>query len=1277
MTTALLVPVSLSAKVVRSPVAVPLLGRGRGVLEPGVHLHWALPDALTRGRLVTDDTPNAAVFPGVPDLWLVTRLNQTGPSNQRNAKRTWRAWVVDSMAETTTPLSAWTTPSDRDDGLIHTAAGVLPSAAPVGAPGWGLLNSNETFDPLGVAYYPACRKRLGLHDPLDDIPMSGKVSYTVVGWYSLLEYDPLWMAAKRRELLKAWKLAHSEGPKLHNEVAVQVAASSARLGRTWRPRTIEVTRTTDQGPEGFASARIPARARAHGDTANRLKQMRSSFPSGPAASANAAERVVTSGIAQLSGPSEIRCHGSVVRVDLGSVPEMPAPITSQNLRLYPSVYRAIAEIAAKNDDGNEQNVFDLELLLQGLGHQKGTIAGILDYPGAAHAATFQSMPGKSRFYARIEVHAKLPPITRNVFALSGLGSEETRVSSGHWPATSPRSALAAPGARSPTPGASLRRPSSHPPKGPTAEAIEAWAADVREAFASVKAAAAAAGTPIDPRLVHVHDHRPDAQPATLGPLAPGHGSDNAASWLDVEDRAALERLFRVVGGAVVELPRPDNLHEVPGPRWYRPWAPHVVVSGAGRSYLFGFDGRFRPDGFLDSRVAGQTLTALAVGPRPPVPCDGLLAGAAVLSVPQLPPEARALVTESLLFDPDSSGAMAAATVRTARPGSSSEEVQNVYRAGVQGMFLARDPKLASSERDALSRIVTFGVVPSPVAFSEWKDPTDPLFIVVRYSHPHSSLENDWELFPHHVDLTPRSAEATVPPPGRVREFSERTPATASMMKILQSAMFGKRTLDPTGQLVPEQQAPASLEADTWQKLDVISGPLTGLDRLLFGAGLRERCGTLRLNGVDVVDLFGIRRSWNSGTERQAPAGKADDPTILLPPRLPYWARLQFRFQQAAALAAEATAVAPPICGILLPDLLEHTVEVFDGDGKPIGQLESDRPRWGGTGTEPTTLNVRFNAHPWVADQSGNDLDAISNDVLKRFVASVVAQSTPVPAAVVDATGQEQWFETGLTAMMRVIDTLRGNLDRTVRTPDRRTRLLGEPILVLSARLSLEATATTDTAELSKEPSPLGPEPSLPAVPVHIGDDTRPDDGVLGCFLQAAPDDGQFAPVTKEAAEQAVLNALDVGTHVEQVVPVSHPFVKDQVSQFLITPNQPPRDLVILADPRGSLYATCGVVPRKKITIPTEFVESALKNLEPTFAVGPVLSFRGGGSVRPIVPPTDIEGLSAEFVYSEASSGDGPEEIKESKIPPVSRVSELPVDRVTIDRGWIRLFEPEI
>src|SRR5262245_22036953 len=48
-------------------------------LKSGLHLHWALPDALTKGI----QTPNGYAFPAAPNRWLVTRSSKDPNGNYK------------------------------------------------------------------------------------------------------------------------------------------------------------------------------------------------------------------------------------------------------------------------------------------------------------------------------------------------------------------------------------------------------------------------------------------------------------------------------------------------------------------------------------------------------------------------------------------------------------------------------------------------------------------------------------------------------------------------------------------------------------------------------------------------------------------------------------------------------------------------------------------------------------------------------------------------------------------------------------------------------------------------------------------------------------------------------------------------------------------------------------------------------------------------------------------------------------------------------------------
>ena len=111
--------------------------------------------------------------------------------------------------------------------------------------------------------------------------------------------------------------------------------------------------------------------------------------------------------------------------------------------------------------------------------------------------------------------------------------------------------------------------------------------------------------------------------------------------------------------------------------------------------------------------------------------------------------------------------------------------------------------------------------------------------------------------------------------------------------------------------------------------------------------------------------------------------------------------------------------------------------------------------------------------------------------------------------------------------------------------------------------------------------------------------------------------------------------------------------------------------MVLADARGSLYATCGVLPRKTIVVPKDFVDPALKKLEPTFQVGPILGFERQGTLVPVLPAPRIEGMDAEFVHDDDAT------YPEIPLPPSPSVSELPAQRVRLTEGWVRMFKPKL
>jgi hypothetical protein len=187
------------------------------LLEKGVHLHWALPDGLTRayhadreaGPSVKDHEDEG--FPAVPNRWLVVRRGDKGGGKWKVENK----WLVESdylfddddpdgAASVSVP-STW---SDKglqarqskrpyrymgrqtvwEDGRPSNPGRGTNLSRPLTAMGYG--------DPTFAAVYQNCQFVFGLHDP-DVLAEGATRRYDAFGWYSDPARDPL------RALLKA------------------------------------------------------------------------------------------------------------------------------------------------------------------------------------------------------------------------------------------------------------------------------------------------------------------------------------------------------------------------------------------------------------------------------------------------------------------------------------------------------------------------------------------------------------------------------------------------------------------------------------------------------------------------------------------------------------------------------------------------------------------------------------------------------------------------------------------------------------------------------------------------------------------------------------------------------------------------------------------------------------------------------------------------------------------------------------------------------------------
>ncbi len=216
-------------------LAYPFQDRGLQ-LRAGVHLHWALPDALTKGTNKPGETTAARrlTFPAVPNRWLVTRSGKGGDGKLRIE----RQWVVESdflypdAAGDVQGGVAVPFPSDPVNGKHQpyrylgrrrpfnaqwaedpaaesltksgyqlTAVGYepRPSAAAGRTSGYG--------EPAFAAFYPNCQGVFGFHDSVPPGSLMG-TQYEVIGWYS----DPALDCLRADPVLQAIEAVRKDMP---------------------------------------------------------------------------------------------------------------------------------------------------------------------------------------------------------------------------------------------------------------------------------------------------------------------------------------------------------------------------------------------------------------------------------------------------------------------------------------------------------------------------------------------------------------------------------------------------------------------------------------------------------------------------------------------------------------------------------------------------------------------------------------------------------------------------------------------------------------------------------------------------------------------------------------------------------------------------------------------------------------------------------------------------------------------------------------------------------
>ncbi len=369
-----------------------------------------------------------------------------------------------------------------------------------------------------------------------------------------------------------------------------------------------------------------------------------------------------------------------------------------------------------------------------------------------------------------------------------------------------------------------------------------------------------------------------------------------------------------------------------------------------------------------------------------------------------------------------------------------------------------------------------------------------------------------------------------------------------------------------------------------------------------------RAGSSVLSRLRVVDAFGqtveLPPERLVVAQRLQPAlpetGDAPPP-VLLRPRLTRPARLELGFVDPAAPDGVVPAPAvvdqndpagtvSPVCGWLLADHLDGSLEVYDAAAEPLGMLLEDvegRVVWEGAPGLPGPAGAP--PAPLPADDSG------ARHVVRIAAGMVTADSRrraeTAGRPAVDGTAPES----ALGALLRCIDTTLWSVDPFGTTGTEYVAgLVGRPLAV--ARMTLRLAVRDDLgagpdAELDLDDAARTARRAAydtfaaRQIAVRLGELTRTDDGVLGYFVD--DDYTRFTPVSPEVLAAARAGGRQVGqlsvlgpssAAAPDVQPVSHPYVDDTEQPLAVRPAQLVRLTVVMV-PGGAVHATSGVLPR--------------------------------------------------------------------------------------------------
>lgn len=362
-----------------------------------------------------------------------------------------------------------------------------------------------------------------------------------------------------------------------------------------------------------------------------------------------------------------------------------------------------------------------------------------------------------------------------------------------------------------------------------------------------------------------------------------------------------------------------------------------------------------------------------------------------------------------------------------------------------------------------------------------------------------------------------------------------------------------------------------------------------------------RAGKWDQGRLSLVDTFG--RSWPPkdddhtkmaqfdliGADTLLPTG-ADDGSVGLPPRIAQAGRLDFRWLAALKEIEEMNdhPASNPICGWVVPNHLEDSLMIYNAAGDALGYID-EGAHW---------RSFPGNSGPIIPDD-------ISNPHLAQMVKWIVARGI-------------EFVRDFLTSL----DLAHENMEpEQFSQHEDLALLLGQPFALVRADVSIQLQEPyalnqdydylLDRVKRFKDPDYVKDSDKHQhfkfdevKVPIRIGEYHRLDDGLAGYWLE--DENGHYREDKFYALQTSPLEKKN-----DHIV-TRHEVHSDdeEEAQFLMylpLNASGPQKVSMLIDPRAPIHATSGILPIKKVYVPSDQYARALQKLQIAFLTAPILS----------------------------------------------------------------------